>query len=73
MNNQWNKKIYKLWSPVYDLFFNKGPFLQARKKIFQDMTFTKNQKILFVGVGTGADLVRTNRTQKFRDYSYRLL
>lgn len=56
MNNKWNQIIYKLWSPVYDRFFNTGPFLVARKKVFQGISFERNQKVLFVGVGTGADL-----------------
>lgn len=56
MNNTWNKIIYKLWPPVYDRFFNTGPFLAARKKVFQGVRFKRNQKILIVGVGTGADL-----------------
>jgi len=56
MNNRWNEIIYKLWSPIYDRFFNSGKFLKARKKIFQGEKFVINQNILFVGVGTGADL-----------------
>ena len=56
MNNTWNKVIYTLWSPVYDTIFNAGYFLEARKKVFQNMAFTRLQKILVVGVGTGADL-----------------
>lgn len=56
MNNTWNKVIYTLWSPVYDTIFNAGYFLEARKKVFQSMAFTGQQKILVVGVGTGADL-----------------
>ena len=60
MKNRWNKVIYKLWSPVYDTFFNSGPFLYARKKVFQDLTFEPDKKILFVGIGTGADLEQVN-------------
>jgi phosphatidylethanolamine/phosphatidyl-N-methylethanolamine N-methyltransferase len=60
MNNRWNERIYKIWSPIYDQFFNTGPFLRARKQIFQDVNFDKNLKILFVGVGTGADLELLN-------------
>ncbi|GGI13885.1 class I SAM-dependent methyltransferase [Gottfriedia solisilvae] len=60
MDNWWNGLIYKLWSPVYDKFFNTGLFLKARKEIFQEKQFAKNQKILFVGVGTGADLELIN-------------
>ncbi|MFP7296799.1 class I SAM-dependent methyltransferase [Neobacillus niacini] len=56
MNNVWNKFIYKVGSPLYDYFFNSGMFLAARKRVFQDIAFNKKQKILFVGVGTGADL-----------------
>lgn len=56
MNNRWNEIIYKCWSPIYDKFFNSGKFLEARKKIFHGEKFTESQQILFVGVGTGADL-----------------
>ncbi|WP_203362027.1 class I SAM-dependent methyltransferase [Bacillus sp. REN10] len=60
MNNSWNKFIYKIGSPVYDKFFNSGRFLKARKQIFQTIPFNNKQKILFVGVGTGADLELIN-------------
>lgn len=63
MNNLWNKCIYKVASPMYDKFFNAGVFLKARKKIFQETPFNKEQKILFVGVGTGADLELINHTE----------
>jgi phosphatidylethanolamine/phosphatidyl-N-methylethanolamine N-methyltransferase len=56
MNNEWNKRIYRFWSPVYDAFFNKGPFLKARQEVFKGLDFHKGAKVLFVGVGTGADL-----------------
>lgn len=56
MNNEWNKWIYRLWSPVYDAFFNKGPFLKARQEVFKELDFHKGDKMFFVGVGTGADL-----------------
>ena len=56
MNNAWNKVIYKIGSPVYDRFFYSGIFLDARKQVFQSIPFEKGQKVLFVGVGTGADL-----------------
>jgi len=56
MNNQWNKFVYKCWAPIYDKVFNSRIFLKARKKVFQKERFIENQNILFVGVGTGADL-----------------
>lgn len=60
MNNSWNKVIYKIGSPIYDKFFNSGIFLNARKQILQSIPFSEEQKILFVGVGTGADLELIN-------------
>ncbi|MFK9094130.1 class I SAM-dependent methyltransferase [Bacillus salipaludis] len=56
MKNSWNRFIYKCWSPVYDRFFNNGMFLKARKEIFKDLPLEKGSKVLFVGVGTGADI-----------------
>lgn len=56
MSEKWNRFIYRMWAPIYDTFFNTGYFLRARKKVFQDTAFSPQQKILFVGVGTGVDL-----------------
>lgn len=76
MNNRWNEIIYKFWSPIYDKFFNAGKFLEARKKLFQGENFVRNQSILFVGVGTGADLELINHkelTITAIDYSNEML
>lgn len=56
LNNSWNKVIYKLWSPVYDKIFNSHLFLDARKRMFEELNVHDHAKVLFVGVGTGADL-----------------
>ncbi|EDL66302.1 class I SAM-dependent methyltransferase [Bacillus sp. SG-1] len=56
MNSTWNKIIYKVWSPIYDQLFNRGLFLDARKKVFTGLELPKGSKVLFVGIGTGADL-----------------
>jgi phosphatidylethanolamine/phosphatidyl-N-methylethanolamine N-methyltransferase len=56
MNNSWNKVVYKIWSPIYDKVFNSGIFQTTRRQIFKEISFNSGQKILFVGVGTGADL-----------------
>jgi phosphatidylethanolamine/phosphatidyl-N-methylethanolamine N-methyltransferase len=56
MNNKWNRIIYKCWAPFYDLFFNRGVFYSARKQIFHEFPFGDGENVLFVGVGTGADL-----------------
>ncbi len=60
MNNSWNRMIYKVWSTIYDRIFNSGIFLKARKRVFDGVSFKGDQKILFVGVGTGADLELIN-------------
>lgn len=60
MNNRWNEIIYKFWSPVYDKLFNSRKFFEARKLVFMGEKFVENQNILFVGVGTGADLELIN-------------
>ncbi|MFJ7666628.1 class I SAM-dependent methyltransferase [Lysinibacillus sp. NPDC097195] len=64
MNNKWNKIIYKIGSSFYDNLFNTGIFLKARKRIFQEVPFHSQQKILYVGIGTGADLELIN----YKDY-----
>jgi phosphatidylethanolamine/phosphatidyl-N-methylethanolamine N-methyltransferase len=56
LNNFWNHFIYKCWSPLYDHFFNSGIFLKARKEIFNDLFLEKGNRVLFIGVGTGADI-----------------
>ncbi|WDZ55090.1 class I SAM-dependent methyltransferase [Paenibacillus polymyxa] len=56
MNNKWNKFIYKIGAPFYDRLFNVGSFRRARKGVFEELSLREGQHILFVGVGTGADL-----------------
>ncbi|KFZ41670.1 SAM-dependent methyltransferase [Anoxybacillus flavithermus] len=56
MNNRWNAFIYKCWAPIYDFFFNQGAFYRARKRVFDGMEILKGSNVLFVGIGTGADL-----------------
>ena len=60
LNNSWNRMIYKVWSLIYDRIFNSGIFLKARKRVFDGMSFKGDQKILIVGVGTGADIELLN-------------
>ncbi|WP_327204665.1 class I SAM-dependent methyltransferase [Paenibacillus terrae] len=48
--------IYKIGVPFYDRLFNAGSFLRARKRVFEELSLRQGQHILFVGVGTGADL-----------------
>ncbi|MFF5399349.1 class I SAM-dependent methyltransferase [Peribacillus butanolivorans] len=56
MNNSWNKVIYKIWSPIYDKIFNSNLFFNARRRVFDEISFNSRDKVLFVGVGTGADI-----------------
>lgn len=56
MNNRWNRLIYRVGAPVYDAFFNTGPFARARQQVFNDLALEPNWRVLLVGVGTGADL-----------------
>ncbi|MUG47842.1 class I SAM-dependent methyltransferase [Paenibacillus woosongensis] len=56
MNNRWNKLIYRAGAPFYDVLFNAGPFARVRKKVFADLALEPGQRVLLVGVGTGADL-----------------
>jgi phosphatidylethanolamine/phosphatidyl-N-methylethanolamine N-methyltransferase len=58
MKNSWNKIIYKGWAPIYDAIFNAGPFSKARDELFKGIHFQPGDKVLFVGVGTGADIDR---------------
>jgi len=60
LNNTWNKIVYKVGSSFYDKFFNTGIFLKTRKRIFREVPFQSKQKILYVGIGTGADLELIN-------------
>lgn len=56
MNNKWNKIIYRTLAPFYDKLFNSGVFLRARRRVFEEVSLRRGEHILFVGVGTGADL-----------------
>lgn len=60
MNNSWNRVIYRIWSPIYDKIFISGVFLKARRQVFQQIPFNSGQKVLFVGVRTGANLELIN-------------
>jgi ubiquinone/menaquinone biosynthesis C-methylase UbiE len=56
MTNHWNRLIYKFWSPVYDLLFDRLLFASGRKRTFELLQLRGAERVLLVGVGTGADL-----------------
>lgn len=55
MTNHWNRFIYRLWAPVYDSTVNHF-FMPGRKRALQLLNLQPGEKVLLIGVGTGADL-----------------
>lgn len=55
MTNAWNRLVYRLWAPVYDATINHL-FLSGRKRAMELLAPQGGERILIVGIGTGADL-----------------
>jgi len=55
MTNRWNNFIYRLWAPIYDRTVGHF-FLPGRKRALELVNPQPGEKILLVGVGTGADI-----------------
>ncbi|MBI5297264.1 MAG: methyltransferase domain-containing protein [Chloroflexi bacterium] len=55
MTNRWNQIIYRLWAPVYDATINHV-FLRGRRRAMDLLALQPGERVLIVGVGTGADL-----------------
>ncbi len=55
LTNEWNRFIYRLWAPVYDGTVNRA-FMPGRMRALQLLNLQPQEKVLIVGVGTGADL-----------------
>lgn len=55
MTNRWNLFIYRLWAPVYDSTVGNF-FLKGRKRTIEVLNLQPDERVLLVGVGTGADL-----------------
>jgi len=55
MTNRWNRFIYRLWAPVYDSTVNHF-FMPGRKRALELLNLQPGEKVLLIGVGTGADL-----------------
>ena len=55
MTNQWNRTIYRLWAPIYDSTVNRI-FMPGRKRAMELLALQPRERVLLVGVGTGADL-----------------
>ena len=55
MSNCWNQTIYRLWAPIYNSTVNHF-FLPGRKRALELLDLQPGERVLLVGVGTGADL-----------------
>jgi len=55
MTNRWNRLIYCLWAPIYDSTVNHF-FMPGRRRALELLDLQCGEKVLLVGVGTGADL-----------------
>ncbi len=55
MTNRWNRFIYRLWAPVYDATVGHF-FLPGRIRAIELLDPQPGERLLLVGVGTGADL-----------------
>jgi len=56
VTNRWNRIIYKFWSPVYDLLFDRLLFAAGRRRTFELLQVRDMERVLLMGIGTGADL-----------------
>lgn len=56
MTNEWNRFIYACWSPIYDRFVNVSFLASARRRAIETLRILPGERVLLVGVGTGADL-----------------
>lgn len=56
MNNRWNQFIYARWAPIYDRVLDATLFVKGRRRALALLAPQPGQRLLLVGVGTGADL-----------------
>jgi phosphatidylethanolamine/phosphatidyl-N-methylethanolamine N-methyltransferase len=54
LNNRWNRFIYWLWSPAYDVLFSRL-FLSGRCLGLELLALQPGERVLILGVGTGLD------------------
>jgi phosphatidylethanolamine/phosphatidyl-N-methylethanolamine N-methyltransferase len=55
LTNAWNRGIYRLWSPAYDLIFARF-FTPGRLQAHRLLDLQAGERVLLPGVGTGLDL-----------------
>lgn len=56
VTNRWNRIVYHLWAPVYDLVFDRLAFAQLRRQSMQALSLQPGERAVLPGVGTGTDL-----------------
>jgi len=56
LTNRSNRFIYRMWSPIYDGLFDHFFYPQARPQALQMLDLQPGERVLLVGIGTGADL-----------------
>lgn len=55
MTNGWNRIAYRLWAPIYDSTVDHF-FLPGRRRAMELLALKPGERVLLLGVGTGADL-----------------
>ena len=55
LTNRCNQLIYRLWAPIYDATVNQF-FMPGRKRALALLALQPGERVLILGVGTGADL-----------------
>lgn len=54
--NRWNRFIYAMWAPFYDLLVSAPVITRARGRAIGELALLPGERVCLVGVGTGADL-----------------
>jgi phosphatidylethanolamine/phosphatidyl-N-methylethanolamine N-methyltransferase len=55
VTNRWNRLVYSLWAPLYDGLFDRAS-VAVRRRAMEIASVRPGERVLLVGVGTGADL-----------------
>ena len=56
MTNRANRRIYRLWAPVYDGVFDRWFAAPGRRRALEVLAAQPGERLLLIGIGTGADL-----------------
>ena len=54
--NAWNRLTYTLWAPFYDILVGAPIISRARRRAIEALDQTAGERLLLVGIGTGADI-----------------